>query len=207
MTYCPPPAPPAVSFDGDYPPTLDFELICADGLPAFRREIIDASGTSIVTFIGTDGAAITPTTWAPGSCGDAVTERVIREVYRLDWAEDGITATATTNDTGVPAIGNIGDRVVIAPTGVISIAWVWLPETAPVDDPLSVDPLDILLPVLEVDGMANVAQLPEDWPIFGPSATTSFSVENVGPEVGDYHQFIAYNGAHVEVSVLRKVII
>lgn len=133
------------------------------------------------------------------------TERVIREVYRLDWEEDGITATATTNYTGTPSIGTLGDRVTISPAGVISIAWVWLPETAPIDDPSSIDPADILLPILEVDGMVNTAQLPEDWPIFGPTPETSFAVENEGPEIGDYHQFIAYNGAHVEISVLRKV--
>lgn len=50
------------------PIPFDYELVCADGVPAFRHEIRFDDGTSTVTFIGLDGVAVTPATWFPGAC-------------------------------------------------------------------------------------------------------------------------------------------
>lgn len=59
------------------PDTVDLADICAqvdDGtggttqVSAFRRERRTADGTTVIDFVGTDGALINPTTWDPGGC-------------------------------------------------------------------------------------------------------------------------------------------
>lgn len=54
------------------PNTFDLELVCADGQPAFRREIRNAAGDSIVQFLGLNGQLVSPTTWVPGTCTESV---------------------------------------------------------------------------------------------------------------------------------------
>lgn len=54
------------------PPALDVELVCASfggtNVPAFRREVIDAEGTTTVTFLSVDGVTFVPDAWTPGPC-------------------------------------------------------------------------------------------------------------------------------------------
>lgn len=74
---------PVSWFAGECPQNLtdalDDQLVCADGLPAFRHETLDENGVSTVVFIGVDGTLVTPVTWIPGSCTDCVnyTETIV----------------------------------------------------------------------------------------------------------------------------------
>lgn len=74
---------PVSWFAGECPENLtdalDDQLVCADGLPAFRHETLDENGVSTVVFIGVDGTLVTPVTWTPGSCTDCVnyTETIV----------------------------------------------------------------------------------------------------------------------------------
>lgn len=86
---------------------LDDQLVCADGLPAFRHETLDENGVSTVVFIGTNGTLVTPVTWTPGSCTDCVnyTETIVcaagvQLIRRIDC--QGIVTFIGSNGITVP---------------------------------------------------------------------------------------------------------
>lgn len=94
------------------PVSESVEIVCADGNQAFRKEVLFSDGSSTVTFLGTDGVVIVPTTWEPGNCSDCdtFTESLV--------CSGGITLLKRTNScTGIETF--ISSNGTIVPTPLV----------------------------------------------------------------------------------------
>jgi len=111
-----------LSFDFEY------DLVCADGQPAFRYINLDSNGNQIEEFISIDGVVIVPVTWTPGSCNNehvAVPACIVNSLTGVTQNATIIygfnTNTGLVDSTITQIVDESGNVLVLGINDVISI--------------------------------------------------------------------------------------
>jgi hypothetical protein len=130
-------------------------------------------------------------------------EELYVETFRLAWDDNGVVATPEVANSVLghaPQPGSTGDNVTINGP-VRSIVWFWEPQTAPIVDPN--DTSAFLLPTVKVNQRFYIANL--DDLMFPQIQSYSINSDKSVDILGDW-EFTAYNGAYIEIVVLRSIV-
>lgn len=110
--------------------TVDVQIVCSDLGQIFRREINDTSGTPKITFLGQDGAQVSPSTWTAGPCKECDCQKLIQPACATDSATGdsrqiaiiySFSSNGTINVAATQMVDSTGATVTLTPTETLTL--------------------------------------------------------------------------------------